>query len=400
MSADSYPGSRKRGREDDDPLPVGVNSDGTGPAGTLADATASSHVLKGHSESVSQVVVVPESCLIVTACCDGHLRVFARDGGGDALHDLDAHRAGEVCWGVSALACLGGDIIASGGGEDGIVSTWLASSGLFLESLQLPLRWDDDDGVSCYGVAGLTVAGSRNDCLVVTNLGKYLTFISHNAGRKLRVMSVEHTQCADTIHVSTHGDLVVAVGFDGEVSIFSATTCKLVNVLRGHTSWALHASFSKQYIAAVSYDHILHLHSNVEGYPLFGMAQESSENRFLGKHKNPVDYAKLVGDHFLITASRNMNGGGSRLRFRCLPACETLLHVDVEINCISNIAITVDGRLACVGEGGERALIVTPPALVSASVKEQAALLFGRYSTMSLMRFMRSRSLGMRAPLV
>lgn len=386
--------SRKRGREErDGAVQVFVDAVPPAPAATPAN----SRVIRGHDETVNQVVVVPESRLIVTACCEGHVRVFALDGDGDALHDLDAHSGSNLKRGACGLAALGGDIIASAGTDDGVVSTWLASSGVFLESLQL-VRGGEGFGTR-HGVWTMAAVGEREDCLVTSGFEEEISFVSHSDGRKLRVASVEPSGCGVIYTISAQRDVIVAGGTDGTVSIFSATTCKVIALLDGHSDWTISIAVSDRYIAAISISKTMIVYRNVEGYHLVIVPQLVEGSGGIVPWEG--EHVTLVGNDLLVSAtSRQLEeGGGSRVWFSFLPASQDFAHVDVYIDDICSIAITADGTLACVGSRGQRALIVTPPAPVRAAIKKHADLLFGRYGTKSVISFMRLRSLGIRSTL-
>lgn len=356
--------------------------------------------LTEHVESVRRVVV-PESRLIATACADGCVRIFSQDGDGRPIHCLATHGVGPgmsgvgspapLLNGVGGLAPLGDDVIASGGAHDRRISTWLASSGALLESLELPDR--------CVEVSALAVAGSGGGCLVAGTFSGDLFFVSHSKGHKLHVVASEPSACGVIDSITVDGDLIV-VGGRESVNIFSVATRKRIAVLVGHTSWVPSASVavSRRYIATSSIQQAVFLYSNVAGYPIVGTLPEILDNV-----RRNVDHVTLVGDALLVSAfaSEDIFGNrrGTRLCFRSLPACEVLAHMDVDIGRINSFAITADGRLACVGNGGPMALIINPPARVAAAIKDYAALLFAPFSTKSVMSFMVTRSLGASASL-
>lgn len=384
--------SRERGMgnstEHFDDVPSGVNSGRF----ELVAPPARSQKLEGHSEKVNRIIVVPESRVIVTACADGRVRIFSPDG--EALHEMEADTVtdeeSEIGYrpNLRGLASLGGDVIATGGDCNGVVSTWVASSGQFLESLQLPLP----DWNCSSEIRALAATASRDDLLLAGNSNEELVFISHCEGRNLQVASSEPSRCELILHICTNGNVIVAVGTGGSSSIFNATTCKISAVLPDHTganNFIGALALSKRYIVTKAQFEELRVVRNEEKFPDVEVSPTPEAQPGVG-------YVALVGDDLLLSSQRpDRCMDRSTLFFRALPDGAPLAQVEIEIEFIRAIAVTADGRLAC-GGNGEKALIISPPAVVAAAVKKEAALLFGRYGTKSLMQFLRLRSLGMR----
>lgn len=348
--------------------------------------------LKGHTDHALRVIGLPESRLIVTACSDGRVRIFTQDGDGTPLYDLDA-RPGDGhfidSWDITPL---GRDVVALAGSGNGCISTWLASSGVFLDSLKLPDLYT--------GVRVLSAAGSGRDCLVAGCNNEEVVFISHSEGRKLRMLSAEPCGCGIITDISINGD-VIAVGGVNTVRVFSATTRKPIGSLGGGRFWfPSSVSVSKRFMATASHDTVL-LCSNVAGFPLVEELKERVDNIV-----REVDAIALVGDALLLSSSSGKLPRGGfgwhrqcRLFFRSLPSCELLAYLDVEIERMESLTVTADGRIVCVGQGDRKALIVNPPARVAAAIKKYAVRLFSPFSNKSVVNFMRARSLGLKASL-
>lgn len=384
--------SRVRGigksTDDFDDAPSGVNSGRF----ELVAPPARSQKLEEHSEKVNRILVVPESRVVVTACADGRVRVFSPDG--EALHEMEADTVTEEEFEIGyrpnlrGLASLGDDVIATGGDSNGVVSTWVASSGQFLESLELPLT----DWNCSPGIRALAAAASRDDLLLAGNCNEELVFISHCEGRNLQVLSFEPSCCEVILHICTNGNVIAAVGTGGGMSIFNATTCKISAVLPDHTganNYISALALNKHYIATKAHFEELRVVKNGPDFP-------DVEVPHLPEAHLGVGYVALVGDDLILSSQRlDRCMDRSTLLFRALPDGLPLAQVEINIGFIRAIAVTADGRLACGGDG-EKALIVWPPTVVAAAIKKEAALLFGRYGTKSLLQFLRLRSLGMR----
>lgn len=314
---------------------------------------AFSCVLNSHGNAVRCVVVLPESGLVATACDDGHVRVFApngdADGDGGPLHDIKAHEGR-----LTGLAPLGGDVIASGGRHEGCISTWRASKGRRLETLKLP--------EDCGGVSVIAALGS--ECFVAGTLSGDVVFVSHLQGRKLEVLSVEAGLCGIISDISVCGDVIIAAASDCEAMVLSAKSHKCLTELSGHWDWVKCVSVSKTYFATGSDDKTIRLFRNSESYRLVHLLD--------GFHDDKLAFVTIIDDKLLMSASHN-KAGGSIVNFTAVPSCNPVASLNVDIERISAIAITADGKLACVGQGGQLALLATPPESVKDTLRKHAA---------------------------
>lgn len=353
-------GKRRIGENQDNMVPSTLNETG--------------QALEGHTDSVNCVLVLPESHLIVTACRDGHVRVYSPSGDGACLRAFKAHTGG-----VASLGQLGGDILVSGGYEDGCVSTWKASTGDALECFQLNERYR----------MVLKIVAVKAGCFlarVVTVESRGTLFVfSHESGRNVRILeelSLEMVNGGVVLDVSVSGDLI-AVSAEtkarserhSNVVMLNASTlkpffsmlAKLGKKVRGPS-----VAVGQKYIAIGSRDRI-HLYQNTVGCPLVWQDD--------GIHLEGVELIKFVGDELLVSASES-GIGCSCIFFTSLPTGESV-RMDIPLSKIYSIAVTADGRLACAGFGIRQVLIVSPPAgwdgaIISSTLKAHAALIFAQ----------------------
>lgn len=286
---------------------------------------------------------VPEIGVIATASrCTTGLRFFALDGEGVPLHvcenAFDGYSRG--------LTSLGGDMIASSG-NDRTVSTWRASSGERLETIQV--------GKDAAKVTALATIDSGN-LVVGTNFGS-LYFLSHNGGRDLKEIARGKSKENDWIvDIAVRGPLVVTASRDRTAGVWSAVTHKRLTVLRGHASNVCCVAVNDQFIATGSADKTIRLYLNGEGYTLVRVME--------GLHTHLISHVELIGEDLLMSASYDQT-----MVFSYISSGKSVARIDTGIKMYS-AAITPDGRVACVGDNG-KAIIISPPALVAKDIQKQ-----------------------------
>jgi WD40 repeat protein len=177
--------------------------------------------LAGHGKNkwVRRIVPLSGGERVATASSDGKLRVFAVATG--ALeHELDAH---ERDFWQRALASLGGDIIVSGGHDDGRVVTWNAASGKRL-------------GEAAAGSGVVALAAIDNRQFVAGTGGGDIVFYTHHGGRGVEEAArIARAHCHRVQDFALCGERLATVSHDKTAAVWGIDSREQVARLRGHT---------------------------------------------------------------------------------------------------------------------------------------------------------------------
>lgn len=313
-----------------------------------AQAASDRLVLTDHAGDVGHVVALPQRRLLATATeGENGLRIFALDGDGDPLHICD----NTFGFNSRALAALNGDLIAAGA-DDGVVSTWCASTGERLDSIEVGVEGAYVTAMAATGDGGF-VAETSSDTLV---------FLAHACGRELRVVGRgDSLYNGSVFHIAVRGDVMVTSSGDTAAAVWSVDTQEKVAVLTGHKTFVSCAAVSKRFIATGSLDQTVRMYENREGYALVRVLE--------GLHSRLVSQVAFVGDDLLMSGSSDKT-----VVFTSLTAGRPVARLDVGIK-MHSVAVTPDGRLACVGMNGACS-VVSPPDGVVGDVKKHAARVF------------------------
>lgn len=358
----------RRSRDDGHHLFDAYNSERYSPSGSLACVH-----LQGHTMVVNAVLAIPDINVLITACDDGHLRIYAQGGNGVPIHDIAVHP-----FGISAIAYLGNGIVVSGSGSlrgqftsfsshsgDCIVTTWRVPSGEHLESLPM-------EGSDLNSVVG-AITNVKEGCFAVAGWNDVF-FVFHANGKNLGVLnSATVSDTGVLCGISSHGDVIVSSGLScpGEktgkrnmVKMYSATTYKELATFRSHKLAVTCIHVNSNYIATGSCDKTVRVHENRRGYALVCA---------LETHGEWITQVCLANEGLLLSASKNRRGG-TCIIFTSLPTGEHLARMDIGIEILCSIAVAENGHLACVGVGLQSAILVSPPAIVANALTSKHCL--------------------------
>lgn len=309
-----------------------------------------------HPSAVTKIALLPNTHLIATACRDGHLRAFARDGRGTPIREIHAH-ADESLF---TLAPLGRNVVVSGGSRHGShhprVSTWavgplLDSAGPLLDSLNLPPY--------CGSVSA--VSGTGGAVFVVGTVKGYIFFISHASGRKLRVLSQRRNSVDAIRDICCDGKFAVVAGREVGPSVWSMADCERVAILRGHSRLVSSVAINALFVVTGSHDNSVGLFRNGGNFELV----RSLKKPLLGE----IEHVALAGDT-LISVSKT-DRDEVCLNFFSMSSYSSLGHVNVAIIKALTIDVTCDGRIAIGGK--EKSVIASPPVSVTRALKAHVA---------------------------
>lgn len=281
----------------------------------VAQRPLHSRVLGGKSGRVRHAAA--ETGHIATACAsDKGLNFFALSGGASPLRT--SRQSNKFPEYSRALSGLGRGFFASSA-EGGLVSTWRASTGKRLETVQILSNDDEGMAIAALGVKGFVVGT-----------------------------------------LAVHGDRVVTASGDRTAAVWSATTHERIAVLRDYKRAVFCADITDRFLATGSADGKIRMYENFGSFPLIRVLE--------GLHSSSVCHVSLLNGTTLMSAS------GPSLYFTSLPNGRPLARVDFGFPVLS-AAVLPDGRLACVG-WEMKAVVFSPPAEVSEALKKPAAALF------------------------
>lgn len=319
-----------------------------------------------HPSAVTKIALLPHTHLIATACRDGHLRAFARDGRGTPIREIHAH-ADES---VFTLAPLGRNVVVSGGSRHGghhpRVATWavgplLDSTGPLLDSLNLPQY--------CGSVSA--VSGTGGAVFVVGTVKGYIFFISHASGRKLRVLSQRRNSVDAIQDICRDGKFAVVAGREVGPSVWSMADCERVAILRGHSRLVSTVAINALFVVTGSHDKSIGVFRNGGGFELV----RSLKKPLLGE----IEHVALAGDTLISTSKTDRDE--VCLNFFSLSSYSSLGHVNVAIIKALAIDVTCDGRIAIGGK--EKSVIASPPVSVTRALKAHIASELGPFTAAS-----------------
>jgi hypothetical protein len=248
-------------------------------------------------------------------------------------HELDAH-AGGVGW--RALATLGGDIIVSGGHDDGRVATWNAARGERLGEVAA--------GVGVRALAaidsGRFVAGTKSGDVV---------FYTHHGGS-----GVEEAALIPGAHRGPVNDFAVCGGRlatasnDGTAAVWGVDSRKPLARLSGHGIYLNSVDMSNRLVVTASNDKTVRVYNAERGYSCVAVLDWI--------HTLPVNFVCLIGADHILSASDDATVCVTELSSGAVVA-------RTELNYFVNCAATLpDGRLDVCGRRGSATLIDAPAA--------------------------------------
>jgi WD40 repeat protein len=229
------------------------------------------------------IVPLPGGDRVVTASSKGKVRVFAVTTG--ALeHELDAHK-GAI--GERALAALGGDIIISGGKNDGTIVTWNTASGDWLGEAAV------GDGVIALAALDDWQFVAGTDCGDVM-------FYKHDRGR-----GVEEAACVVDEHSDGISDFALCGGrlatasSDQTATVWSVDSRERVATLSGHTDWVVSVDMNDQLVVTASNDKTVRVYNAERGYSCTAVVGWF--------HTDWVNSVAIIGDDHILSASHDHN---------------------------------------------------------------------------------------------
>lgn len=321
----------------------------------VAEPLELSFGLDGHPKGVNSIASLPDGKSVATACWDGHVRTFALGadgavhGRGELLHDLDAHNGAVYC-----VCALGGDIIASSGVRDGKLSTWRASTGELVQTVEASAS-----GVLAVAALGLGrfVVGAKNE-----DVGD-LVFFCHNEGRQItenaRVPSA-HLQWVNDMAVC-HGALITASN-DKTAVVWDTASYSKRAVLRGSTGDVCCVAANDRLIATGSGDKMIRIYRNGDDFAVTAI--------LFGLHKDAIWSLKFLGKELLMSASLDGTAAFSELPEAGQISVPARLQVGFRVY---STMVLCDGYLGLAGSPsssrGPRATICVAPSVVFAAAK-------------------------------
>lgn len=306
--------------------------------------------LERHGGTVRRVVALPDGERIATASSHSIISLFSTVTG-ERLRSF-SREGGQ---GVSGLAALGGDILASGD-SGGRLCTWNASSGecLHFEELSGSVR------LAALGADRLVVCAMRD-----------VLFFSHDEGRDVTLLHRKSCAHSEKIHdVATHGTRVATASFDRTAAIWCAKTYQRLAVLRGPTvCWVECVAMNAQYILTGSMD------SNIRVFD----AKTFESVRVLDSiHSTGVSSLTILSNGYVLSSSMD-----ETMELTRLTDSAAVTRLDLPFT-VRDLVIMGDGRIAIAN--GESLMVFTPPGAASRVIWEHAATL------LSMLRLNSSRT--------
>jgi hypothetical protein len=302
----------------------------------------------GEHGKVNYIVPLPTGDRVTTASDEGKVAVFAVATG--ALEfQFNAHEGG-VRW--RALAALGGDILVSGGEDDGKVLTWNVASGERL-----------GEAAAGSGVGALAaVDGWR---FVASTRGGDVLYYTHRGGRGVR----EATRFAGghsdlVVDFAVFGGRLATASIDGTAAVWAVSSRHRLARLSGHKYSVRSVDMNDRLVATASIDRTVRVYDAAGDYSCTAVLD--------WLHTNCVNSLALIGhDHILSTSSDTV--------------CVTQLSSSTVIartrpSCTARCAATLpDGRLAVCRN--ESAALIDAPAAAADVLKAHGAAAFPEAAT-------------------
>jgi WD40 repeat protein len=278
-------------------------------------------------------VPLPGSNRVATASRYGKMRVFAVATG--ALeHTLDAHEE-HVGW--RALAALGGDIIVSGGEDDGKVVTWNATSGERL-----------DEAAAGSGVIALAALdGGR---FVAGTTAGDVVFYTHHGGRGVEeVARVAGAHNSWVVDFSVCDGRMATASLDKTAAVWSVDSRERLATLRGHTSTVWSVDVNDRLVATASLYKTVRVYNAERDYSCTAVLD--------WLHTSYVNSVAIIGDDHILSASFDNTVCVTQLSSSTVVARTKLSYA---VYCAAALP---DGRLAVCCAGGFAALLDAPIAV-------------------------------------